>query len=196
MRELSLHLLDLAQNSLAAGATRLRIEVRLDTATDRLSLTLEDDGRGIPARMLEKVTDPFVTSRKTRRVGLGLALLKAAAQRAEGDLTIVSHEGQGTRVTATFRAGHLDRAPLGDLAGTIVSLLACNPHLELELVATWDGGTFNFSTAAWRETQGGGSGLDTAVFAVLHRHLATGLAPLRAAEEAAMGPSRRDGAHA
>ena len=188
MRELALHLLDLAQNSLAAGATRLRIEVRLDKAADRLSLTVEDNGRGIPDRMLARVTDPFVTSRKTRRVGLGLALLKAAAQRAGGDLTITSREGMGTTVTATFRAGHLDRAPLGDLAGTIVTVLACNPQLELELVAAWNGQVFNFSTTAWREAVGAGVSADPAVYSSLHRYLAAGLAPLRAAEEAAMAP--------
>ncbi|MGQ9779221.1 MAG: ATP-binding protein [Bacillota bacterium] len=196
MRELSLHLLDLAQNSLAAGANRLRIEVRLEVAADRLSLTVEDNGRGIPAQMLEAVTDPFVTTRKTRRVGLGLALLKAAAQRAEGDVVVVSREGVGTTVTATFRAGHIDRAPLGDLAGTVVTLLACNPCLELELVATWDGREFTFSTAAWREAVDAGSIADPALFLRLRRHLEIGLAELREVEEAAIGLPRRDNTHA
>ncbi|MGE5549206.1 MAG: ATP-binding protein [Bacteroidota bacterium] len=188
MRELALHLLDLAQNSLAAGATRLWIEVRLDQRADRLSMEIKDNGRGIAPGMLAQVTDPFVTTRATRHVGLGLPLLKAAAERCEGALTISSVPGAGTSVASTFRLSHVDRMPLGDLAGTIVGLIACNPWLELDLKADWNGFRFEFTTADCRRVLGGEVSLcEPVVLTHLKDFLANSLAELRREDEAAAG---------
>ena len=123
MRELSMHLLDVMENSLAAGATRVEVVIEEDLAADRLNITIRDNGRGMSAEVLARVFDPFYTTRKTRHVGLGLPLFKAAAQRCDGDVTLESALGVGTTLYATFRHSHIDRAPLGDITGTLVTFL-------------------------------------------------------------------------
>jgi hypothetical protein len=123
MRELSLHILDVMQNSLEAGATLVELEVEEDPAADRLVITVRDNGRGMDEATLARVSDPFYTSRKTRRVGLGIPLFRAAAERCNGDLTIVSQVGKGTMLRATFQHSHLDRAPLGDMTGTLLAFI-------------------------------------------------------------------------
>lgn len=130
MRELSLHLLDLAENAVTAGARRVAITVEESAAADRLTLRVADDGPGLPEEKLRRLEDPFVTTRTTRRVGLGLSLLAAAARRAGGGITVRSAPGAGTEVTAVFRLGHIDRAPLGDVAATIVALIAGYPAVD------------------------------------------------------------------
>jgi len=123
MRELSLHILDILQNSVEAGATRVELTIDEDRAADRLTITIGDNGRGIPPEKLPKLFDPFYTTRSTRHVGLGLPLLKAAAERCNGDVTLASEVGVGTSLTATFQHSHLDRAPLGDLTGTLLTFI-------------------------------------------------------------------------
>ena len=123
MRELSLHILDILQNSVEAGATRVELAIDEDLAADRLTITVEDNGRGIPPEKLPKLFDPFYTTRSTRHVGLGLPLLKAAAERCNGDVILASEVGVGATLTATFQHSHLDRAPLGDLTGTLLTFI-------------------------------------------------------------------------
>jgi hypothetical protein len=123
MRELSLHILDILQNSVEAGATRVALTIDEDLAADRLTITVGDNGRGIPPEKLPKLFDPFYTTRSTRHVGLGLPLLKAAAERCNGDVTLASEVGSGTTLTVTFQHSHLDRAPLGDLTGTLLTFI-------------------------------------------------------------------------
>ena len=123
MRELSLHILDILQNSVEAGATRVELTIDEDLAVDRLTITIEDNGRGIPPEKLPNLFDPFYTTRSTRHVGLGLPLLKAAAERCNGDVTLASEVGVGATLTATFQHSHLDRAPLGDLTGTLLTFI-------------------------------------------------------------------------
>lgn len=123
MRELSMHILDVMENSLAAGATRVELIIAEDLAGDRLNLTIRDNGRGMSADVLARVFDPFYTTRKTRHVGLGLPLFKAAAQRCNGDVTLESELGVGTTLSAAFQHSHIDRAPLGDMTDTLVTFL-------------------------------------------------------------------------
>ncbi len=123
MREIALHLLDMAENSLAAGATRIEITVLEDLPGDRLKLMVQDNGRGMDESTLARVTDPFVTSRTTRKVGLGIPFLKAAAEACRGQLELTSAPGQGTGLEVEFQRSHLDRMPLGDLSGTWLTLL-------------------------------------------------------------------------
>ena len=130
MREIALHLLDIAENSIAAGATLIEIRVEEDVLNDRLRLMAQDNGRGMDEQMVAQVTDPFVTSRTTRKVGLGIPLFKAAAEACNGHLHINSSLGQGTRVEVEFQRNHIDRMPLGDLAGTMLNLVICHPEIH------------------------------------------------------------------
>ena len=128
-----MHVMDIAQNAVAAGAANTRIILRMDTAADRLELTMEDDGRGMTDEQARAALDPFYTSRTTRKVGLGLPLLRLTAQLTGGDVAIESAPGKGTRVTAWFGLSHIDRPPLGDMAGTISALMQANPCYELHV---------------------------------------------------------------
>ena len=123
MRELSLHILDVLQNSLEAGATLVELVIEEDLAADRLLITVRDNGRGMDQAMLAQVTDPFYTTRKTRQVGLGIPLFQAAAERCNGSLSITSQAGKGTMLSAIFQHSHIDRAPLGDMTGTLLSFI-------------------------------------------------------------------------
>lgn len=130
MREISLHLLDIAENSVAAGALNIRIEVHEDINNDILQASVEDDGRGMDAETAKSVLDPFYTTRTTRKVGLGIPLLKLAAEQSEGGLSLVSEPGTGTRVEVNFGYSHIDRMPLGDLASTFLAVLVAYPHIH------------------------------------------------------------------
>jgi len=123
MRELSLHILDVLQNSLEAGATLVELIIEENLAADRLAITVRDNGRGMDEVQLARVYDPFFTTRRTRHVGLGIPLFKAAAERCNGDLTITSQVGRGTTLVATFQHSHLDRAPLGDITETLMAVI-------------------------------------------------------------------------
>jgi hypothetical protein len=132
VRELSLHVLDVVQNSLEAGATRIELLINEDLRADRLTIEVTDNGRGMSQELVRRVLDPFVTTRTTRRVGLGLPLFAAAAERCNGKLEIQSELGKGTVVKTTFQHSHIDRAPLGDMVSTIISILIGNPLVDFE----------------------------------------------------------------
>lgn len=126
MRDLSLHLLDLAQNSIKAGASLVTIRLTVDE-NGWLTLVLEDDGCGMSPELLSRVTSPFATTRTTRKVGLGIPMMMENAQRAGGEMRIESQVGKGTTLTVTYDTRNIDSLPLGDLAGTILSLILANP---------------------------------------------------------------------
>lgn len=126
MRDLSLHLLDLAQNSITAGASLVSISITVDE-NGFLTFILRDDGKGMSPELLRRVTSPFATTRTTRKVGLGIPMMMENAQRAGGDLTIESTEGAGTTLTATMDTRNIDCLPLGDVCGTLLSLMLTNP---------------------------------------------------------------------
>jgi len=130
LRELALHLLDIAENSVAAGANTVVVTVEEDSRADRLRLSVEDDGKGMDEEMAALVTDPFVTTRTTRKVGLGIPLLKAAAEACNGWLRLGSQVGKGTRLECEFQHSHIDRMPLGDVAGTMLALLVGAPQIH------------------------------------------------------------------
>lgn len=138
MEDISLHIMDIAFNSIEAASSIIKIEIKAIKNDKILFLEISDDGRGISKKNLKNVTDPFITSRKTRKVGLGLSLLKQACKVADGDLTIESIEGKGTRVKAEFSIKNIDRPPLGDLKKTFICLLSSNENtrwvLELESI--------------------------------------------------------------
>ena len=130
MREISLHLLDIAENSVAADSKNISVHVHEDLFNDRLSASVIDDGRGMDAETAQQVQDPFYTTRTTRNVGLGIPLLKEAAEMAEGSFSLQSEPGSGTWVEAEFRHSHIDRMPLGDLSSTFLTLLISHPQID------------------------------------------------------------------
>lgn len=132
MKDLSLHLLDIAQNSIKAAATLVRIH--LEYHEGRLRFIIADNGCGMGQEMLEKVTDPFTTTRTTRKVGMGLPLLKLSAEMTGGSLAISSQEGKGTTVTAEFVADSIDRIPVGDMEETMKVLVQAHPELDFEIL--------------------------------------------------------------
>lgn len=146
MRELSMHILDLAQNSVAADATRIEIEVSADTRLDTLRISIRDNGRGMSPAFVASVRDPFTTTRTTRRVGMGIPMFAQAARACGGGVTVESIAGNGTTVTATFGLSHIDRAPLGDMAGTLVALVAANPETSIRYVQKTNGAEFVLDT--------------------------------------------------
>jgi DNA mismatch repair ATPase MutL len=146
MKDFAMHIMDIAQNSVSAGASEIVVEIFESERTDLFALTIRDNGKGIPADMIDKVTDPYITSRTTRKVGLGLPLLKQHANSTGGSLMLDSAEGKGTEVRATFGLSHLDRQPLGDIAGTIVLLAAANPQIRFVYKHSTDTGSYIFDT--------------------------------------------------
>ena len=130
MREIALHLLDIAENSVAAQSKSISIHVHEDLLHDMLSASVIDDGRGMDADTAQQVQDPFYTTRTTRNVGLGIPLLKLAAEQAEGSFCLQSEPGKGTWVEAEFRHSNIDRMPLGDLASTFLTLLISHPQID------------------------------------------------------------------
>lgn len=170
MKELSLHLLDVAKNSTAAGAKN--VSITLDEAPDGwLAITIADDGRGMSPEFLAQVTDPFTTTRTTRKVGLGLPLLRLAAEQTGGSLSIDSTVGVGTTVTARFQRRHLDCPPLGDMAGAVALLIQGSPDIELTYRHTTPKGEAALSTAELREILGDVSLAEPEVFVWIQEYL-------------------------
>lgn len=142
MKDLSLYMLDLAQNSVRAGARRLVIEVDSQPEVDSLSFSLADDGSGMDERTLKRVQDPFYTTRTTRKVGLGIPLFKEGTEQAGGCFSLKSELGRGTVIQGSYQLSHLDRPPLGDLAGSLFTLVTANP--ELDFICTFRRGRESF----------------------------------------------------
>ena len=154
MEEISLHVLDIVQNSLSANATLISIEVDEQEQSDTLSVQIKDNGKGMPPESLERVTDPFVTTRTTRKVGLGISLFMQGVKATDGEFAIESEAGRGTLLRGTYRRSHIDRPPLGDMAGTIQALVLCNPDTDFEYVRRFNGKTSTLDTRQLRETLG------------------------------------------
>lgn len=129
MQDLSLHILDVAENSIRAGSRTIEIALDEDPARDLLTLTIADDGMGMGERERRAALDPFFTTKPGKRVGLGLSLLAQAAAQAGGTMTLESEKDAGTIVTATFRLSHVDRKPLGDVDQTLTCLRAAHPEI-------------------------------------------------------------------
>ena len=146
MKELSLHILDIAQNSVKAGATEIKILVDEQPAENALRIVIEDNGSGMDKAFLERVTDPFTTTRTTRKVGLGISLFKQAAELTGGKFEITSEVGVGTKVTAQFVYDSIDRMPLGDMPFTITTLLGSKPGIDWIYEHKYGKNTFTFSS--------------------------------------------------
>jgi anti-sigma regulatory factor (Ser/Thr protein kinase) len=157
LRELALHIMDLIENGLNAGATLIELTVNEDRSANRLTITIRDNGRGIPERLINEALSPFFTTRTTRRVGLGLSLFREASRRCEGTFELKSEEGKGTEVSAAFRLDHVDLAPLGDMGSTMSCLIMGNPGVDFLYGHSVDDRTFELDT---RQVKGELEGVD------------------------------------
>ena len=165
MKELSLNILDIAKNSVKANATL--VEILLGETEETLTLTIRDDGCGMTPEVLAGVTDPFYTTRTTRRVGLGLPLLKLAAEQTGGEVRIESRheslypEDHGTEVVATFYKNHIDFTPMGDVVSSIVTLIQGNPDTDFLFRHEMGTKTAMLDTRDVRQVLGGDVPLDS-----------------------------------
>ncbi len=154
VQDLSLHILDIVENSLAAGSRRVEIRVEEDMPADRMVIEIIDDGCGMDEERIRRALDPFFTTKTVRRVGLGLPLLEEACRMSNGEMRIESSPGKGTRVTATFQHSHIDRKPLGNMRDTLITLMAGHPQLDLLYEHRKEGKTFSLDTREIRADLG------------------------------------------
>jgi anti-sigma regulatory factor (Ser/Thr protein kinase) len=154
MTELSLNVLDIANNSVRAGASLIEIHVNIDTVQDILSLRISDNGYGMTDEQLKKVEDPFYTTRTTRGVGLGIPFMKQAAVSTGGSFHIESTYQAGTTVTAIFGLSHIDRMPLGDINSTIYTLMIANTQIDFIYTYGYNGKSFTLDTRELRQILG------------------------------------------
>lgn len=153
--ELSLHILDIAMNSLAAGARKIQIAVIESVKHDWLILRIRDDGRGMDGPTLKRVLARNFTTKSSRKkpIGLGLALLRQSSEMCGGTFDIRSVQGRGTSITASMRLSHVDRPPLGDLSATILALCAANPNVDVQLSYHSDETRFQFSSQELKQNE-------------------------------------------
>ncbi|MCL0061066.1 ATP-binding protein [Dehalococcoidia bacterium] len=154
MRELALHILDALRNSVEAGASRVKLTIEEDMMADRLTITIDDNGRGMDTETVKKAMDPFYTTRTTRHVGLGLPLFATAAEQCSGSLTLESELGKGTSLKVTFQHSHIDRAPVGDICGSLLILLLSKSLVDIHYTHCVDRRRFEFDTAQIRTELG------------------------------------------
>jgi hypothetical protein len=151
MKELSLNILDIVQNSIRAKAGEISIEINESIIKDIYHIIIKDNGSGIPEDLLRNITDPFVTTRTKRRMGLGLSLLKYHAELTGGGMEIKSEPGKGTEVKTTFSFSHIDRQPLGDIVSIIVILMASTQGINFIYSHRTDNGEYRFSSKETKE---------------------------------------------
>jgi predicted metal-dependent phosphoesterase TrpH len=151
MEDLSLHILDIAENSIMASAGRIDIRIDEDHAKDLLTLEISDDGRGMDEETRKNALDPFFTTRKTRRVGLGLSLLAQAARESGGAMDISSRPGKGTSIRATFRLSHPDCKPMGDIAETVRTLVVAHPEIDFVFEQKTNDSVYRFDSREIKE---------------------------------------------
>jgi hypothetical protein len=146
LQDLSLHILDIAENSIAAGARNVEIDIIEDLKRDLLIIEIRDDGKGMDRDYALSATSPFVTTRSERKVGFGLSLFAQAARMSRGELVIQARSRKGTKVRATFQHSHIDRQPLGNMSETLMTLIVGYPQADFQYLHVRSGGRFSFSS--------------------------------------------------
>lgn len=154
MKELSLNILDIVENSFKAKAKRIELTIIEDDGEDLLSIEIKDDGSGMGEEILNSVFDPFTTSSNTKKVGLGLPFLKLESESSGGSVTVESKKGKGTTVRITFKKSHIDRPPLGDIPSTLVTIIATHPEVEFKYKHIVNGKVFEISTKELKDIFG------------------------------------------
>lgn len=152
--EISLNILDVAQNSIRAEAGLIEISIAIDTTADTLEVIIKDDGCGMTKEQLEKVIDPFFTTRTTRKIGLGIPFFKFAAESTGGSFEINSAPHAGTTVRAVFMLSSIDRMPLGDISATIHALVTLNEERDFVFSYSVDGKGFSLDTRELKKILG------------------------------------------
>jgi anti-sigma regulatory factor (Ser/Thr protein kinase) len=175
MLELALHILDIAENSIRAGAKTVFLDITEDRLKDRLAIEIRDNGTGMDEATLKKALDPFYTSKEVRKVGLGLPMLAEASKRTGGSFAIESHQGLGTRVTVEFQLGHIDRQPLGDLTGAFMALIAGNAGIDFIYRHECEGHVFELDTREIRREIGDIPMNHVEVLKFIRQHILKGL---------------------
>lgn len=154
MRDISLHILDIAENSLKANSSLIEISINADELHGSLTVVITDNGCGMSEELLRRVKSPFTTSRTTRNVGLGIPLFTASCESTGGTLDLESSPGKGTKLTATLGLWHIDRPPLGDIAETLAMLTIINPQTDFVFTARQADRAFDFDTREIKKTLG------------------------------------------
>ena len=168
MEDLSLHILDCAQNSIRAGAHLITITIEERINDNMFSITIEDDGKGMDQTTLKSAQDPFFSTKPNKRIGLGISMLAQAAKEADGAFSIDSCPGQGTTIQADFKHDHIDRKPLGKMADTIITLIASGTEdLNILYIHLYDHQSFVFDTRTIKKELGGISIKDPSVLSEL-----------------------------
>lgn len=175
MKELSLHILDIAENSVSANAKTVSIEIDEESQKNLLTIVITDDGKGMDAEMLARVTDPFTTTRTTRKVGLGIPFFKEAAEACNGHFLITSTPGKGTRVEASFQRDHIDRMPMGSIQTTFLDLLVGFPDVHWIFKYRIDEEEFNLDSEPIQEALEGIPYSDPAVLKYLKNEINCGI---------------------
>ncbi len=173
-----MHILDVARNSIDAGANRIVISIEEDTRGDILRLIIKDNGIGMDKETLKKLTDPFFTT-KGKKTGLGIPLLAQAARETGGNITVHSETGNGTTLQTTFSLNHIDRKPLGDLTSTIVALIAGNPDIDLIFKYRIDNNEYILNTAEIKRQLGEVPINCSGALSVLRKDISEGIKNLR-----------------
>jgi hypothetical protein len=145
MKEISLHILDIVQNSIHANANQIAIDITENTKLNILIIQVTDNGKGMSKELLDKVTDPFFTT-GSKKTGLGIPLLQQHTEATGGSVKIESEQGKGTRITATFIHDHLDRQPLGDVTATLISLIRSYSDIDFIYNHSFNDRKFRFDT--------------------------------------------------
>lgn len=179
MNDLSLHIIDIIQNSISAGATLITLRVEEDTERDLLVMEVGDNGRGMTQEQVEKLSDPFFTTRTTRRVGMGIPLFRQSAEQAGGSLEVISEVGKGTTVRAEFGLNHIDRPPMGDIANSFILMVSANPELDFVFDYTVNGQQYLFDTREVKEALDGISLAEPAVIRMLTEMVSANIDDLR-----------------
>lgn len=175
MKELSLHILDIVQNSVKAKATEIRIDIIESPEKNLLEILIADNGCGMSKDFLKRVRDPFATTRTTRKVGMGISLFEAAAQQSGGYLDIVSEEGKGTTLYVCFELDNIDRAPVGDMAETMVTIIMSAPDINYVYTHRRSDKEFVFNTKDIKETLGNVSVTNPEILGWIKEYITEGL---------------------
>lgn len=155
MKELSLHILDIAQNSVRAKADNVEIIINENEIGNSFEFEISDDGPGIPDEIVKTIKNPFTTSRTFRKVGLGIPLLNDTCKLCNGQLNIYTKKDEGTKIIAKMEYNHIDRPPLGDIVSTIVGLITSNDSINFQYSHSYNDNTFKLSTNEIKEVLDG-----------------------------------------
>lgn len=178
MQDLSLHILDIVENSLTAGAKNVEIRIGEDISQNELSIEIIDDGKGMDPELQSKALDPFFTTKTTRRVGLGLPLFKESCEICNGHFCLESQPGKGTKIKATLPYGHIDRKPIGNMGETLLALIVGHPEADIYYEHKREGVKFSLNTKEIKEILGEVPLNDPEVISFLKNYISSQLAEL------------------